>query len=561
MCIMAKPWKHPDSGIYYLRVKVPADIQDVILKTQIKRSLRTRSFAEAKRLFALQYAETQASFEQARNKISLSPKDIEILAQRWFEHSVSQIEDEGNARDYLAVHDGQPEDVGALLSDALESGYSQQYKWVGHYVKDVLKDNNLLLTEGSEEHQKLTEKLCWRFLELSKLALDRHHDIWHTSSSQYTSRANEPLSIEIGKKVLTSPNEPLILNYTSLTKIVASFTDHKIKRNDWTIRTQDDVKLIFGQLTEYLGAKRDPETITREDLRGFMSLLLKLPKNYNRTPRFNDLSLKKVATIAELEGLKTASPTTVKKKFTFVKSLFAFASQEEWVTKDRTIGLTVSIDENKKLVRVAYSPKELQAILDATRDNQQPSNYWMPRIAALTGMRSQEILQLTKDDIRQMGDTWVVDINDNSYADQEAEKSLKTNNSTRIIPIPETLISIGFLNFIDKKPQGRLFTCVHLGSNNTYSTVYSKRFNTLAEKLDLKPKATENIKKDFHSFRHGFRSQLRAANISDEHANFLGGWADQKKQTAGDGYGRHVEAFIDNLKASIDKVDYEIDFT
>ena len=551
----------PDSGIYYLRIKVPADIQDVILKTQIKRSLRTRSFAEAKRLFALQYAETQASFEQARNKINLSPKDIEILAQRWFDYSISQIEDEGNARDYLAGHDETLEDVGSLLSDALESGYLQQHKWVGHYVKDVLKDNNLLLTEGSEEYQKLTEKLCWRFLELSKLALDRHHDIWHTSGDQYTSRANEPLSIEKGKKALTSPNEPLILNYTSLAKIMTSFTEHKIKRGDWTIRTQDDVKLIYGQLTEYLGAKRDPETITREDLRDFMSLLLKLPKNYNRTPRFNGLSLKKVIAIAEQEGLKTTSATTVKKKFTFVKSLFTFASQEEWVTKDRTIGLTVSIDENKKLVRVAYSSEELQAILKATRDTKQPSAYWMPRIAALTGMRSQEILQLTKDDIRQMGDTWVIDINDNSYADQEAEKSLKTNNSTRIIPIPETLISIGFLVFVDKKPKERLFTCVHLGSNNTYSTAYSKRFNTLAEKLDLKPKTAENIKKVFHSFRHGFRSQLRAADISDEHANFLGGWADQKKQTAGDGYGRHVEAFIDNLKASIDKVDYEIDFT
>ena len=359
---------------------------------------------------------------------------------------------------------------------------------------------------------------------------------------------------------LKTPTSLVRLTTTPLSKVIESFIAYKQERGDWTIRTLDDVKLIYAQLTEYLGAKRDPETITREDLRGFVSLLLKLPKNYNRTPRFKGKTLEQVATMTDTEGLTTTSPSTIKKKFVFVKSLFKFAALEEWVTVDRALDIQIKVDQKSKNVRAAYTLEELQKILDATKGHSLPSAYWMPRIAALTGMRSQEILQLTKDDIRQMGGTWVIDINDNSYADQEAEKSLKTNNSTRIVPIPETLISIGFLKFVDKKPQGRLFTCVHLGSNNTYSTVYSKRFNTLVEKLDLKPKATENIKKDFHSFRHGFRSQLRAANISDEHANFLGGWADQKKQTAGDGYGRHVEAFIDNLKASIDKVDYEIDF-
>ncbi len=90
MSIMATPWKHPDSGIYYHRVEVPSNIRDIIGKSWIKTSLKTRHFSEAKRLFALHYAETQALFVQARNRINLTPKDIEILSQRWFEHALSE---------------------------------------------------------------------------------------------------------------------------------------------------------------------------------------------------------------------------------------------------------------------------------------------------------------------------------------------------------------------------------------------------------------------------------------------------------------------------------------
>jgi len=69
MNAMLNPWKDKNSGIYYHLVKVPVDIQKALGKTVIKKSLRTRDNAEAKRLFALMYADTCALFIQARNKV------------------------------------------------------------------------------------------------------------------------------------------------------------------------------------------------------------------------------------------------------------------------------------------------------------------------------------------------------------------------------------------------------------------------------------------------------------------------------------------------------------
>ncbi|WP_079202909.1 site-specific integrase [Pseudomonas sp. CC6-YY-74] len=66
MALIAQPFRHPDSGIYYLRRRVPDDIRSVIGKTEIRRSLNTRNHHQAKAAFAAAYAESEKLFQQAR---------------------------------------------------------------------------------------------------------------------------------------------------------------------------------------------------------------------------------------------------------------------------------------------------------------------------------------------------------------------------------------------------------------------------------------------------------------------------------------------------------------
>ncbi|WP_390896767.1 DUF6538 domain-containing protein [Pseudomonas atacamensis] len=67
MALIAQPFRHPDSGIYYLRRRVPDDIRLVIGKTEIRRSLNTRNHQEAKATFAIAYAESERFFQQVRS--------------------------------------------------------------------------------------------------------------------------------------------------------------------------------------------------------------------------------------------------------------------------------------------------------------------------------------------------------------------------------------------------------------------------------------------------------------------------------------------------------------
>lgn len=546
MSSMAKPWKHPDSGIYYHRIEVPSDIRDIISKRWIKNSLKTRNFSEAKRLFALQYAETQALFAQARDRVSLTPKDIEILSQRWFEQALSEIEDEGVTDRYIVRYEGEEyQTIDMLVSDALERGYPQQLRWVKGFVTDVLTENNLLLTEGSDDYKKLTEKLCWRFLELSKIALDRFYDDWSSTGDRFTSRAGETLSTEKGRKVAKTP---VILDYKPLSEVVGTFIKFKTDRGDWEQKTHDDALGVCTQLIEYLGPNTDPSSITREQLRDFSVLLAQLPKNYTRTPRFKGLSLHQLTEIAADEELPTAASGTVRKKFVFIKSLFKHAEQEEWVDRDRAKGITIPKGVTSK--RVAYKSEELEVILKATAKSDRKSDYWMPRIALTTGMRSNEILQLTTGDVKQLAGVWCFDVN------IEGDKKTKNTNSERVVPIPEILIELGLLDYVQGLEAGQLFPCVQLGSDGTYSQTFSKRFAVLRDRLGLKPDPDEMILRDFHSFRHNFRANSRAFGMPKEIADLIGGWRDQDGRTAGDDYGVHFESFIGELKFALDGIEY-----
>lgn len=71
MALIAQPFRHPDSGIYYLRRRVPDDLRQIIGKTEIRRSLNTRNHNQAKAAFAAAYADSERLFNDARQGVCM----------------------------------------------------------------------------------------------------------------------------------------------------------------------------------------------------------------------------------------------------------------------------------------------------------------------------------------------------------------------------------------------------------------------------------------------------------------------------------------------------------
>jgi hypothetical protein len=58
---MPSPFKHPKTGVYWLRLRVPADLQAAVGKKEIKRSLKTKDPAAAKARLPTQSARVERS--------------------------------------------------------------------------------------------------------------------------------------------------------------------------------------------------------------------------------------------------------------------------------------------------------------------------------------------------------------------------------------------------------------------------------------------------------------------------------------------------------------------
>ena len=206
---MAQPFKHPKSGTYYIRRKVPAELQ-ATLGYEYKRSLKTKDPQAAKRAFAAAFEESEQVFALARAQAQgvqiLNQKDLRILAGRWFERALAQVEASGEFSDFLAEggttrweqgdhYDAHtPLEPSGRVIDEMDPEAVDAA--VLKHAKDALRDAAIPFpSEADPLRQHLLSVFRDHWLRLSSLAAAR-------ASGELTSReatsAAEPLSLEGG---------------------------------------------------------------------------------------------------------------------------------------------------------------------------------------------------------------------------------------------------------------------------------------------------------------------------------------------------------------------------
>jgi hypothetical protein len=70
---MARPWKHPNTGVYWLRKRIPDDLRALVGKREEKRSLRTKDPAEAKTRHAEALLEIERRWASVRARGGTAP--------------------------------------------------------------------------------------------------------------------------------------------------------------------------------------------------------------------------------------------------------------------------------------------------------------------------------------------------------------------------------------------------------------------------------------------------------------------------------------------------------
>lgn len=140
-----------------------------------------------------------------------------------------------------------------------------------------------------------------------------------------------------------------------------------------------------------------------------------------------------------------------------------------------------------------------------------PFHYWLPLLGLLTGARLNELSQLDLEDVQKTEQgNWYFDFNVDSPDKLDVlDKSLKTSNSIRVVPVHARLIDLGLLEYVEtlrQQSQRKLFPELTRDRLKGYGKQSGKWFNT--QFLGIQLGMTRNGKKTFHSFRHGLLTQL-----------------------------------------------------
>lgn len=212
--------------------------------------------------------------------------------------------------------------------------------------------------------------------------------------------------------------------------------------------------------------------------------------------------------------LKKVSPRTADNRLQALQSLLKWGFKNEYIHHSTPLAtegkFNLTKKERQKQTKGAepFSVEELNKIFEPTAYTKyfmsygkrfSESRYWIPLIALHTGMRKEEVAQLHSTDIRSEGD---IDYFSVSLLNRA---SLKTAAAIRNIPIHETLLHLGFMDFVRTK-NGKLF-------NETGNAV-SHAFIRHLEDVGVRAKEAKR-QEVLHSLRDTFNNTLSLAGVPD----------------------------------------------
>lgn len=191
-------------------------------------------------------------------------------------------------------------------------------------------------------------------------------------------------------------------------------------------------------------------------------------------------------------------PLTVNKLLTRLSTIFTWAVNSGYLEKTYNKGLKIT--KGAESGRKAFTAEQTQKVMDAMADLPVHSwKRWAMSLGVITGARIGEVFQLTKADVRKVGDVTVIDINENNG------KTLKNKHSVRLVPLVDGAYGFdlkAFLEFVEGCETEKLFDRV----SHNFTRVLNE---TLRDILDLE--SGEGL--TYHSLRHSLASLMKHQGI------------------------------------------------
>ena len=326
-----------------------------------------------------------------------------------------------------------------------------------------------------------------------------------------------------------------------------NFTANTSVSQKWSSSTMDLVNIVGNILFKFFHPNKDITTISRDDLLKFRNTLALIPTKLNQKAKYKDKSLEQIIRIGKNDA--KLSQVTIQKYMIRVVQFFKYCYNSDYISKSIINDLNVKVEINPMERKVLpYSKEEANAIFKIVQNfketNKSPSKrisandlYYITMIAAYSGMRINEIVQLRARDIVQQNNVLCFSIN------RDDGKSTKNINSIRLVPVHSKLIELGLMEFVKQRAS----------ANKSIFKVSNKDFSEIFRSQIQRKLISSDKQKTFYSFRHYFIDTLVQQEVEPNIIAQIVGHEKQYKILLGT-YATNINTSV--LKAKVEMVCY-----
>ena len=351
--------------------------------------------------------------------------DLKRIALDWKNSHLQSIElDKANAQ-LLSIdaHEQQLESTELVLSDNRELFALNNYANLTDTATELLTKN----PHNSQDVQHLSYELAAVRIQVleQQVSLLKGQPVPPRESHQQP--ADNPISSE-----------------TTISAAFAPYCAEKLRNADWNDKTQKEQQYSIQLLESLLHDKAVAE-ISKADIRRVKDSLARLPKNTSKDKRFSGLRITEIIDLGITDNL--ISSTRANHHLRLMSGFLGWCQLNGYMQENPVTGMIPKRKRSARDERKPLDDADVLAILSHQQITQfntsKAHQYWLPRLGMYTGARLEELCQLHTGDIKQLDGIYYLDIND-SRADQQ----LKNLQSPRIIPLHNSLIDAGFVEYI-----------------------------------------------------------------------------------------------------------------
>jgi integrase len=326
---------------------------------------------------------------------------------------------------------------------------------------------------------------------------DEHHQALREASAKLPLSVNQQRAVSKALEIIEASQERMKGRSGNLVEIVRGLKDESCGTSvtlSPSLSVSSSERLTFKALSAlYMEERKDSiQASTMRDVRSSCEAIATI---------LGDLDLK-AHTREDMKNLRDKlledrKPSTVKKLLTRLSTVMDWAVHNGYLDKSFDKGLKPT--KGAESSREAFSQDQVKTLMAHAKTLPVDAwQRWALSLGVIAGTRIEELRQLTKADVKQVGDVWVIDINRNDG------KTAKTKNALRVIPLTDGAYGFdlkAFLEFV-QRADSRLFA---LGAGR-----FSELLNGLIrDVLGVKADRTQT----FHSLRHSLAGALKAAEI------------------------------------------------